>query len=60
MNRGEVAIFSNPEITTSECAAYGCSRPPLPLRDFCGGNHDYDVVNEGNTVYIQSTQFDVV
>ncbi len=58
MKRGEVAMSSNPGITTTECAAYGSPRPPpLPLRDF-GGNHDYELVDEGNTVDIQSTQFD--
>ncbi len=41
MKRGKVS--SSAGFETSECAAYGLSRPPLPLRDF-GGYHDYDPV----------------
>ncbi len=52
MKRGEVAIYSNPGIATIECAAYGSPRPPLPLRDF-GGNHDYELVDDGKAVHIQ-------
>ena len=52
-----MAISSDPKITTTECAAYGSPRPPLPLRDF-GDYHDYEVVSEGNAAHTQSTQFD--
>ncbi len=33
--------------------------PPIPSGDF-GGNHDYEVVDEGEAVHIQSALFDGV
>ncbi len=60
MKRGEMTISSNPGIATTECAAYGFPHPPpLPLRDF-GGNHDYELVDDGKAVHIQCTRFDRV
>ncbi len=56
VKRGEMAISSNPGIATTECAAYGS---PQALQDF-GGNHDYELVDDGKAVHIQSTRFDRV
>lgn len=50
------AISIDPEIMTSECAAYGSPHPLLPDRNL-EGDHDYEVIAEENMAYMQVAQF---